>query len=112
LDVEVESGEEDSVVPVEGVAVQRWVLKALPLAEAGQEAVDVVRSSQTRRLSVQNFEALQHKGHCSAKGRVVVQKLHLSKIFAIISTNLNFKLYYILFFVIRKFYHNEVEQIQ
>jgi hypothetical protein len=77
LDIEVESREQHGVIPVQGVTVERWVFEALPLAEAGQEAVDVVRARQTRRLRVQNLEPLQDEGHRPAKGRVVVQQLNL-----------------------------------
>ena len=77
LDVEVEPREQHGVIPVQGVAVERWVFETLPLAEAGQEAIDVVRTRQTRRLRVQNLKPLQDERHRPAEGCVVIQQLHL-----------------------------------
>lgn len=58
---DVEAGEDEGVVPVQGVAVPGRVLLALPRAEVRQEVVDVVGAVQVRRIFVQDLEALENE---------------------------------------------------
>lgn len=57
--VDVESRQDEGVVPVEGVRVLLGVLLPLPRAEVGEEVVYVVRSVEAVRVAVQDLQTLE-----------------------------------------------------
>lgn len=60
---EIQACKNECMVPVEWIAVFGRVCTPLPSTELAQEAVDVRRTVQSRRVCVQDLQPLHHERH-------------------------------------------------
>lgn len=71
-DVQIETGEHESVIPVQTTFTDRRILLLLPLAETAEVPVYVVWSLQPCRFRVQNLQPLQYETHFVPEGCIMI----------------------------------------